>query len=399
MSLSADDAQGVFLALGQIASKGKVQAEELRGQIGERVPGAFGIAARAMGVTTAELDKMMEQGKLTASDFLPKFAAEMEKTFQGAVPKAANSLQANMNRISNAFYDFKVGVTPIISGFVSIFAGLAIWAQKNAELIGTFAKVMVYTGGIVAIAAAAQWVYNTSVSVGAFLAGGFTGVVASLNAVFLANPIAWVVGLIAALVVGIIAAWNNFAGFRGFLVGMWAVMKEFGSIIYDYMIAPLMAFGKVLIGAFTLDPAMVTAGISDGIAAVDRITKAGGIGTRLGGAFSKGFADGAASETKIDPIGAMFGKQGGAASVQGGATIIPAGGASGAGGGGIGLNSKLDSVSGGGREGVKNITVSIGKMIETLSFNTTNISESKDKIRAELEKLILDISNDFNYAH
>ena len=53
-------------------SKGKVQAEELRGQLGERLPSAFQLAAKAMGMTTAQLDKFMADGKLTAEDLLPK---------------------------------------------------------------------------------------------------------------------------------------------------------------------------------------------------------------------------------------------------------------------------------------------------------------------------------------
>ena len=40
LSLSTEQMDGVFLALGQMISKGKVQAEELRGQLGERLPGA-----------------------------------------------------------------------------------------------------------------------------------------------------------------------------------------------------------------------------------------------------------------------------------------------------------------------------------------------------------------------
>ena len=103
MNLSGDAAKGVFLALGQIMSKGKVQAEELRGQLGERIPGAFSIAARAMGKTNAELDKMLEQGKLTAEDFLPRFADEIEKTFKGALPTATKALRANLNRTKNEF--------------------------------------------------------------------------------------------------------------------------------------------------------------------------------------------------------------------------------------------------------------------------------------------------------
>lgn len=102
MNLSADDSQGVYLALGQIMSKGKVQAEELRGQIGERIPGAFAIAARSMNVSQAELNKMMDDGKLMAEDFLPRFAAELERTFGSGLEKATSSFQSQSNRRENA---------------------------------------------------------------------------------------------------------------------------------------------------------------------------------------------------------------------------------------------------------------------------------------------------------
>jgi tape measure domain-containing protein len=106
MGLTADDTKGVFLALGQIMGKGKVSAEELRGQIGERVPGAFAIAARAMGKTTAELDNLMKEGKLLSEDFLPKFAAEMEKTFGTGAEQNMNSLTSSLNRLDNSWKEF-----------------------------------------------------------------------------------------------------------------------------------------------------------------------------------------------------------------------------------------------------------------------------------------------------
>lgn len=110
MGLSADDAKGVFLALGQIMSKGKVSAEELRGQIGERIPGAFSIAARSIGVTTAELDKMMKDGKLLSEDFLPKFAAEMEKTFGIGAEGMIHSLSSELARAENAWTNLVVAI-------------------------------------------------------------------------------------------------------------------------------------------------------------------------------------------------------------------------------------------------------------------------------------------------
>jgi lambda family phage tail tape measure protein len=107
MGLSADQTSGVLLALQQMISKGTVQSEELRGQLGERLPGAFQTAARAMGVTTAELGKMLEQGQVVADDFLPKFAQELDRSLGGAAEKAANRLDAAVNRFNDAWSRLK----------------------------------------------------------------------------------------------------------------------------------------------------------------------------------------------------------------------------------------------------------------------------------------------------
>lgn len=107
LALSQDDMHGAFLALGQMISKGKVQAEELRGQLGERLPGAFQLAAKAMGMTTAELDKFMADGKLTAEELLPKLAKVMQEDFGAAAEAAANGLQGQLNRLSTEWTLFK----------------------------------------------------------------------------------------------------------------------------------------------------------------------------------------------------------------------------------------------------------------------------------------------------
>lgn len=99
LGLSADETQGALLALSQMASKGTVQAEELRGQLGERLPGALKIAAQAMGVTQAELGKMLETGQLLASDFLPKFGKVLKEEFAGSV----TSLTAELNRLNSSW--------------------------------------------------------------------------------------------------------------------------------------------------------------------------------------------------------------------------------------------------------------------------------------------------------
>jgi len=103
LGLSVADTEGVLKALGQIMSKGKVQSEELRGQLGDRLPGAFNIMAKALGVTTAELDKMLKLGQIMSDEALPKFANELEKAFGADKIKQVSTLTAEQTRLENAW--------------------------------------------------------------------------------------------------------------------------------------------------------------------------------------------------------------------------------------------------------------------------------------------------------
>jgi len=115
MSLTADESNGVFLALSQIASKGKVSMEELRGQLGERLTPAFGIAAKAMGVTTSELEKMVENG-INAKEFLPKFGAAMAQSFNDQAAKNINTTTGEINLLTNAVTDAKQALLKSFAG-------------------------------------------------------------------------------------------------------------------------------------------------------------------------------------------------------------------------------------------------------------------------------------------
>ncbi len=101
MNLSGEEIGGAITAIEQMISKGTVSAEELRGQLGERIPGAFQIAARSMNLTTAELDKMLSTGQVVATDFLPKFAAELSRSTAAAAGLNAASPAAELARIGN----------------------------------------------------------------------------------------------------------------------------------------------------------------------------------------------------------------------------------------------------------------------------------------------------------
>ncbi|MBS9780693.1 MAG: tape measure protein, partial [Moraxellaceae bacterium] len=106
MNLSADEANGVFLALSQIAGKGKVSMEELRGQLGERLTPAMGIASKAMGVTVQELEKMVESG-INAKEFLPKFGLALTEAFGEQAQNNITTTTGKLNLLENKTTDLK----------------------------------------------------------------------------------------------------------------------------------------------------------------------------------------------------------------------------------------------------------------------------------------------------
>lgn len=98
--MSAEDSNGVFLALSQMMSKGKISSEELRLQIGERLPIALQAMAKAAGTSVAGLDELMKKGKLMSADVLPKFAKALDEM----IPNVdTDNLETSLNRLKNAF--------------------------------------------------------------------------------------------------------------------------------------------------------------------------------------------------------------------------------------------------------------------------------------------------------
>ena len=94
---------GALMALEQMISKGKVSMEELRRQLGNALPGAMQIAAKAMGVTSEELQEMLKNG-IASEGFVKRFAQTLHEEYGNKVPKAAHTLRAELERLGNAIF-------------------------------------------------------------------------------------------------------------------------------------------------------------------------------------------------------------------------------------------------------------------------------------------------------
>ena len=120
-----EDMKAAMVATAQVFSKGKVSAEELRQQLGERLPGAFTIFAESMGKTPAELDKALEQGQVTLNDFMNFSETLFEKYGENAKILAAGP-EAAGDRLATAMSELKdiVGktITPIGAAFQESFS-------------------------------------------------------------------------------------------------------------------------------------------------------------------------------------------------------------------------------------------------------------------------------------
>lgn len=103
LNRSTQDQELSFLALQQMISKGTVSSEELRRQLGERLPGALEIMARALDVSGAELNKMLKTGSILSKDALPKFAKELETIFSSGVPAALERTSSQLRLLRNDF--------------------------------------------------------------------------------------------------------------------------------------------------------------------------------------------------------------------------------------------------------------------------------------------------------
>lgn len=135
--MSADDSNGVFLALSQMMSKGKISSEELRLQMGERLPIALQAMAKAAGVSVAGLDKLMKQGKLMSADVLPKFAEALNEM----IPNVdADNLETSVNRLKNVFTEFVNGTDAQskYKALIDWLTGYVKYASDNIKNIITY---------------------------------------------------------------------------------------------------------------------------------------------------------------------------------------------------------------------------------------------------------------------
>lgn len=127
-----------MLALEQMLSKGKISAEELRRQLGEKVPIAMAAMANAAGVPISQLDTLLKQGKLLSSEIMPKFAEELEKMTPNV---DTDNIETALRRLRNTFNEL-IGKLDIGNIFKKLVKGFDSFIKHATKSVSNFAAYM-----------------------------------------------------------------------------------------------------------------------------------------------------------------------------------------------------------------------------------------------------------------
>ena len=138
---NAEDVQSAIRAMSQIFGKGKVSAEELQGQLGERLAGAVVKFAEANGSSLQKLQKDLRDGTV-GLDQIMKFTAKLNEDFAETANKVANSsadagqrFQTTMDRLKNAVGQI---LQPIGAEFQRVFEKIIRFITDAIEKFNEF---------------------------------------------------------------------------------------------------------------------------------------------------------------------------------------------------------------------------------------------------------------------
>ncbi len=169
---STEDTKAAVTAMVQIFSKGRVSAEELSGQLGERFPAAVTLFAEANNMTTQELQKGLKDGAI-GLDKLWKFVLKLGDKYKGVAEAIGSaSVEAGV-RSQIAWNEVKLAVggalQPIGADLqvvgAEILTTLVPALTKLAEITGAVLKV--FSGVLVGVV---ENLDKVIASIGAFIA-------------------------------------------------------------------------------------------------------------------------------------------------------------------------------------------------------------------------------------
>jgi tape measure domain-containing protein len=183
--VGGEEAARFLAGVSQMASKGVVSMEELRQQMSEALPASMSIAAESMGLTTAQFNELVASGSLLSSDFLPKFAVQLD-TVSGGL-KTAKMSGAEFGNEMLALKDSVGRLIPVNTILAAMTKGVQLLKIAAVPLVAILGGLLVGT-----LVTAAAGIY--------LIVGASTLATAALG--LLATTAIWAGGAFIAIIAG-----------------------------------------------------------------------------------------------------------------------------------------------------------------------------------------------------
>ena len=337
----------------------------------------FGIRASKSGdqvtFTYNNVSKTMKFSAGAVEDYI--LALSKQQGIQGSMAAMADTYIGKQSNINDQLTQFKNGLAqdlqPALDWYLNAQSESIVLMQSGVDWVKQNTDVVKTLGIVVGVAAGAYLLYQGYLLALEIPMAIITAKQWLLNAALTANPIGLIVTGIAALIAGFVVAYRHSENFRAAIQGLIEVGKLVGRAF--------MAVGKTIIGALTFDKKMFMSGLVETGQLVTEVLSGG-----VKKAFMKGFDESkakskadAAKEAKegstMDTIAKPKPKGGGGGIKVGGA------GTTGSSSGGTTLSTNKQ---------VRNVTVTIGKLVENLTVSTTNLQSTGP---SDLKRLISEV--------
>lgn len=256
-SIAEGSGVDVGRVLQQISANGKLTGEDLA-QMADAGVNASKYLADYLGLPQEEIKKLVSDGKVSFEDFVGAInsgTGDLAKQMGQTLPAKISNLKTALSNLGATVIEpFIPGITAavefgiaLVKGVVGPIKAVVGWF-KSGSVAAQALIVALKAIGLVVTAAALGWglwaaqfiLWPAVVGAATAATGAFAGVMSLLTmgltalrtalmglwTAFLANPIAWVIVGIAALVAAFVILWKRSEAFRDFWIGLWNRVAE-----------------------------------------------------------------------------------------------------------------------------------------------------------------------------
>ena len=382
-------------AYAQVQGAGKLMGQDLLQMINSGF-NPLQVISEKTGKSMGELRDMMSKGAISAqmvTEAMKVATSAGGRFFNGAMALADTGAGRFDRMKETAFELAQTMGKDLLQALIPVFdamTGLFEFIQRHKNTLLVVASAV--SGMAVAYGALAIYAKRAAIAQGI------------LNVVMGLNPVSLVVSGIAALVVGLVAAYHRFDKFREIVDTTWQILKKFGSNIASMVTSPIQTLKTLLgdtIAPFLEALALVKEGdffgaakaLGRGMLNLNPIGMAANLisqTTQGIGSFSEeklGMYRAAADAYKFPGAKKTNAGAGDAAGGVDFLAMLNAGGK----GTDTSLKSGVDSIVG---RAPKTFNITIQKMAGIENLNTTNIKEGIQDLENELKRVLLNALND-----